>query len=99
MPELSHFYLSNDAGQKELATYTTYGITSEEISFSGTTIIPKFLHLRSTRPFCVNVDDRLSYSSYQYAVLKLKSLDGPNKSDEYLVWKRKPKAKNSNIPG
>lgn len=65
MPELPHFYLSNDAGQKELATYTTYGITSKEISFSGTIITPNFLHLGSTRPFCVNVDDRLSYGSYQ----------------------------------
>lgn len=31
--------------------------------------------------------------------MKLKASDGPSESDEYLVWKMKSKAKNSNIPG
>lgn len=73
MPELLHFYLSNDARQKELDSYTTYGNSSEEISISGTIITPKILHLRSTQPFCVNVDDRLSSGTYHYTEMRLKS--------------------------
>lgn len=73
MPELLHFYLSNDARQKDPASYTAYGITSEEISISGTIIIPNILHLRSAQPFCVNVDDRLSSGSYRCTEMRLKS--------------------------
>lgn len=72
MPELLLFHLSNDARQKELASYTAYGITAEEISNSGTIIIPKILHLRSTQPFHVNVDDGLSSGSY-HTEMSLKS--------------------------
>lgn len=64
MPELLHFYPSNDARQKELAGYTAYGISSEEISNLDAIIMPKILYLRSTQPFCVNVDDRLSSDNY-----------------------------------
>jgi len=64
MPELLHFYPSNDARQKELAGYTAYGISSEEISNLDPIIMPEILYLRSTQPFCVNVDDRLSSDNY-----------------------------------
>lgn len=87
MLELLHFYLSNDARQKEPAGYTAYGITSEEISISDTVIMPEILHLRSTQPFCVNVDGRLSSGSY--TEMRQKSQDGPNESNEYLFWKIK----------